>query len=276
MMRELIERFSYRRRLWLAEKRGKHLGAGSNPEYESKGKIVSRHLVFLLFGIFWAIVCWLIAYDYLKRGSFQYTPQDGPTQIISPTTNAAAYWRGIGTLLAVGAVGIATAAYQSVRLFRACRAPAEASQQPSYIRSMRVLMMVLALLCLLCIVSAITGIQAFELSAIQSGSRTGSVVTYWEGAWRWFALVYAAFFAVAFYGIYRRFPLAWKVGWVVVVASTAAFIVQVWLVDVQPPDAAAAWFKLAAALGGIPVGIYWGFWWYKQKRYFIPDATEQT
>ena len=274
-MRELIERFSYRRRLWLAEKRGEHLGAGSNPEYESKGKIVSRHLVFLLFGIFWAIVCWLIAYDYLKRGSFQYTPQDGPTQIISPTTNAAAYWRGIGTLLAVGAVGIATAAYQSVRLFRACRAPAGASQQPSYIRSMRVLMMVLALLCLLCIVSAITGIQAFELSAIQSGSRTGSVVTYWEGAWRWFALVYAAFFAVAFYGIYRRFPLAWKVGWVVLVASTAGFIVQVWLTEVQPPDAAYAG-RILATLAGIAVGIYWGFWWYNQKRYFIPDATEQT
>src|SRR5215831_21351238 len=104
-MRELIERFSYRFRLWLAEKRGERLGAGSNPEYESKGKIVSRHLVFVLFGIFWAIVNWLIGYEWLKRGSFQYTPQAGPTQIISPTTNAAAYWRGIGALLAVGAVG---------------------------------------------------------------------------------------------------------------------------------------------------------------------------
>jgi len=274
-MRELIERFSYRFRLWQADKRGEHLGAGSNPEYESKRKIVSRHLVFLVFGIFWATGNWVIGYEWLKRGSFQYTPQDGPTQIISPTTNAAAYWRGIGALLALGAVGIAIAAYQSVRLFRACRTPGGAPQQPRYIRSMRVLMMLLAVLCLLCIVSAITGIQAFELSAIQSGSRTSSVVTYWEGAWRWFALVYAAFFAVAFYGVYRRFPLAWKVGWVVLVASTAGFIVQVWLTEVQPPDAAYAG-RILATLAGIAVGIYWGFWWYNQKRYFIPDATEQT
>jgi hypothetical protein len=33
---------------------------------------------------------------------------------------------------------------------------------------------------------------------------------------------------------------------------------------------------MVATLGGIAVGIYWGFWWYKQKRYFIPDATKQT
>ena len=96
-----------------------------------------------------------------------------------------------------------------------------------------------------------------------------------EGAWRWFALVYAAFFAVAFYGVYRRFPLAWKVGWVVLVASTAAFIVQVWLTEVQPPDTGYV-VRGLATLGGIAVGIYWGFWWYNQKRYFIPDATEQT
>jgi hypothetical protein len=31
MMRELIERFSYRIQLFLAEKRGEHLGAGTDP-----------------------------------------------------------------------------------------------------------------------------------------------------------------------------------------------------------------------------------------------------
>jgi hypothetical protein len=41
----------------------------------------------------------------------------------------------------------------------------------------------------------------------------------WLGPWRSLALVYAAIFAVAFYGIYRRYPLVWKLGFVSVVSE---------------------------------------------------------
>jgi hypothetical protein len=132
---------------------------------------------------------------------------------------------------------------------------------------MRVLMALLLLGCIACIASAITGVQAF-----QADSRTGTVISYWQGSWRWLALLYAAIFAVAFYSVYRRFPLAWKLGWVFLIAGAADFIIQAWLGLIDQPY---GWVGgIAATLGGIGVAIYWGFWWRKQKPYFVPDATE--
>jgi hypothetical protein len=61
-------------------------------------------------------------YAYLRRGSFQYTPERGPAQIISPATNAPIYWIVTGGLLTVGALFVAIAVYASVCLFRARRA----------------------------------------------------------------------------------------------------------------------------------------------------------
>jgi hypothetical protein len=60
-------------------------------------------------------------YAYLKRGSFQYTPKHGTTQIISPATNATIYWTVTDGLLAVGALFIVIAVYAAVCLFRARR-----------------------------------------------------------------------------------------------------------------------------------------------------------
>jgi hypothetical protein len=71
-------------------------------------------------------------YADLKRGSFQYTPEHGPAQIISPATNATVYWAATGGMLAVGVLLIATGAYAAVRLFRACRVPAEGHEQPRF------------------------------------------------------------------------------------------------------------------------------------------------
>jgi hypothetical protein len=57
MMRDLIERFGYRYRLWVAEKRGERLGAGSTSETliyredEAVPKMVIRHIGALLGGI---------------------------------------------------------------------------------------------------------------------------------------------------------------------------------------------------------------------------------
>jgi len=134
---------------------------------------------------------------------------------------------------------------------------------------MRVLMALLLLGCVVCIFSAITGVQAFEAS-----SRTGTLITYWQGSWRWLAVVYGAIFAVAFYGIYRRFPIAWKLGWVLLIASAVDFIVESWLALIHEPD---GWFfAVVATLLVIGVALYWGVWWRKQKHYFTPNATEKT
>ena len=58
-------------------------------------------------------------------------------------------------------------------------------------------------------ISAISGIQSVNVNP-----RTGTVITYWHGYGRLLALGYAALMAFAFYGIYQRYPIAWKLGFV--------------------------------------------------------------
>ena len=132
---------------------------------------------------------------------------------------------------------------------------------------MRVLMALLLLGCLAGIVSAITGIQAFD-----ANSRTGTVVYYWQGPWRWLALVYAAIFAVAFYGIYRRYPVVWKLGFVLWYLSAAQFIFQAWWMLWPQPY---GWVGATAVTLFTPfVALYWANWWRRQKSWFFAGADE--
>jgi len=73
---------------------------------------------FLIFGI----VLSQFGYGYLQRGSFQYTPQSGVPQIMSPTNNPAVYWTVTAGMLAAGALCLVLAAYCVVCLVRAYRA----------------------------------------------------------------------------------------------------------------------------------------------------------
>ena len=91
-------------------------------------------------------------------------------------------------------------------------------------------MALLILGCVACLVSAVTGIQALE-----AGSRTGMVISYHHGYGRLYAVAAAVFFAVAFYGVYRMFPIVWKLGWIFLVAGTADFIVEAWLGLIHRP-----------------------------------------
>ena len=65
---------------------------------------------FLISGLLFA----QFGYAYLKRGSFQFTPQHGPALIISPATDAPIYWMVTGGLLAVGALFVAIAVCAAV------------------------------------------------------------------------------------------------------------------------------------------------------------------
>ena len=69
---------------------------------------------FFIFGLLFA----QFGLTYLTRGSFQFTPQHSPTQIISPATNAPIYWMVTDGLLAVGALFVAIAVCATVCLFR--------------------------------------------------------------------------------------------------------------------------------------------------------------
>jgi hypothetical protein len=130
---------------------------------------------------------------------------------------------------------------------------------------MRVLMTLLILGVVFCVFSAITGIQSFY-----TDSSTGTVITYWHGYWRLLAFGYAAMFAMAFYGIYRRLPIAWKLGWVFLVGGAADFIFEAWVGLIHQPY---GWVGvLAATLGGIAVVAYWGIWWQRHREYFTPEG----
>ena len=88
-------------------------------------------------------------------------------------------------------------------------------------------MALLVLGCIACLASAVTGVQSFYWSS--HNGVVESSVTNWHGSSRWLALVYAAVFAVIFYGIYGRFLLAWKLGFIVLYLNAVWFIFQAWL-----------------------------------------------
>jgi hypothetical protein len=84
-------------------------------------KLLARPVVapfFLIFGL----VLSQLGYTFLQRGSFQYTPQNGPTQIISPTTSPTLYWSVSAGMLTIGALCFIVSAYAALCLIRAYRA----------------------------------------------------------------------------------------------------------------------------------------------------------
>jgi hypothetical protein len=81
---------------------------------------------------------------------------------------------------------------------------------------MRALLIGLILGAIGSIVSAVTGIQSFE-----ADSRTGTVVGYWHGYERLYAVAYAIVFAMAAYAIHRRFAITWKLGFLALYFSAA-------------------------------------------------------
>jgi len=129
-------------------------------------------------------------------------------------------------------------------------------------------MLLLILGCVLAIASAVTGVQSFYWSS--HNGTVDSSVTYWHGPWRWLTLVYAAIFAAAFYGVYRRRPIAWKLGWVFLVIGAAHFIFAAWVGLIHQPY---GWVgAIGATVGGILVLAYWGIWWQRQREYFSPGG----
>jgi hypothetical protein len=72
---------------------------------------------FIIFGI----VLSRIGYAYFHRGSFQYTPQNGPTQIISPVSNPVLYWTLSAGTLGIGVLFLFVGAYAAFCLFRPLR-----------------------------------------------------------------------------------------------------------------------------------------------------------
>ena len=114
--------------------------------------------------------------------------------------------------------------------------------------------------------SAFSGIQSIYTD------RTGTVITYWHGYGRLLALAYAAVLALAFYGIYRRYRIVWKIGFVVWYVIAIDMIFQAWrLLSPQPYG----WGGATAVTVVAPFfALYWANWWRRQKDWFIGDGEQ--
>jgi hypothetical protein len=130
--------------------------------------------------------------------------------------------------------------------------------------SMRVLQVFCAFLCLLSVLSAVTGIQSISVA-------DRVVIAKHGGFGRIYSLFVAGVFAAAVYGIRRRAPIVWKLGWVLLAASFVSFVVSALPGALrQPPPG--CWIVAAFILiGGLVVTVYWGWWWKRQRDYFRPE-----
>jgi len=127
---------------------------------------------------------------------------------------------------------------------------------------MRALKVFCILFCLVSVASALTGIRAVHWSTsggLDITKQTGVGATLWSV---FLALVYAG---VA-YGIHRRVPVVWKLGWAVLIVSSLEFTVGGIASALTLPDGWVACVGILVA--GIAITLYWGAWWNRQKDYF--------
>jgi hypothetical protein len=127
---------------------------------------------------------------------------------------------------------------------------------------MRTLKAICILFCLMSVVSAITGIRTFHWSTsggLNITSQGGIVNALWS-------VFNSLFYASAAYGIHRRIPVVWKLGWAVLIVSFLEFTIGGVSSVLRQPG---GWIGAAVILvGGMLVSVYWGRWWNRQRGYF--------
>lgn len=134
---------------------------------------------------------------------------------------------------------------------------------------MRTLIAICILFCLLTAVSAVTGIRTFHWSTSDGLNITrqgGLVNTLWSV---FSSLLYAS----AAYGIHRRIPVVWKLGWAVLIVSFLEFTIDGVSSVLRQPG---GWIGAAGILvGGVLLAVYWGRWWNRQRGYFHIVARKE-
>ena len=83
--------------------------------------------MFLMFGVLLS----QFGYTYLRRGSLEYIPQNGPAQIISPSTNATLYWSVTTGMLTAGLICLLVSGYAALSLVRTFRTKATKQFRPT-------------------------------------------------------------------------------------------------------------------------------------------------
>lgn len=125
----------------------------------------------------------------------------------------------------------------------------------------------LAVLGPLACASALTGIQAFR-----SHEGMADVTRYADEGLHLAIGVYGLVLLTMAYGVYRRHLLAWRAGFVVLVAAWAISMFGTSAMeDARMPAPVVAFFGVASAV----VMLVWGRWWYTQRVHFDEDARRQ-
>jgi len=89
-------------------------------------------------------------------------------------------------------------------------------------------------------------------------------------------LVAGLVYAAALYGIHKRTAMTWKLGWVFLAANYVGFVFQVHSSMLKVPQADNPWVPTAAgAIAGAAVVVYWGYWWNRQRSYFVEPASRE-
>jgi hypothetical protein len=92
------------------------------------------------------------------------------------------------------------------------------------------------------------------------------------GALVW-SVLNALLYASAAYGIHRRLPVVWKLGWVVLIVSCLEFMIRGITSALTLPGGWAA--CIGIVVGGIFVTAYWGARWNRQRDYFQVLAPKE-
>jgi hypothetical protein len=129
---------------------------------------------------------------------------------------------------------------------------------------MRVLKIFCLLACLSCvadIISTIHRIYSPQPGSISTEHGILKICLSFAGA-----VIYGA----EFYGIHKKARFAWNLGWVILAATFAEFLVAALRVsEIDHPRVAFA----AVMVGASCVLVYWGFWWKRQEGYFTAQSS---
>jgi hypothetical protein len=119
------------------------------------------------------------------------------------------------------------------------------------------------------VVSALTGIRTFHwstsdgLNITRQGGLANTLCSFFS------SLLYA----IAAYGVHRRIPFVWKLGWAVLIVSFLEFTIGGVSYVLRQPGG-----RIGAAgiiVGGVLVAVYWGRWWNRQRDYFHIVAPKE-
>jgi hypothetical protein len=132
---------------------------------------------------------------------------------------------------------------------------------------MRTLKIACAFFAFLSLAATLTGTRAI------SWSFGGLHITKHAGIGVMFGSLFnALLYASAAYGIQRRVPVVWKLGWAVLIISSLQFMIGGLSSVLRQPG---AWIGAAGILvGGALVSVYWGRWWNRQRDYFHTVAPQ--